>query len=133
MRNIDELIAQAVDAEERELLRRIGEEPGFFGQALGLFAGRTGWVSVVLMIVQSALFVAGAWAAWQFFVADEMLQALRWGLPAAVLLMMSLTIKMALWPVIHLNRLLAQLKLIELLLVRRNSGSPEKSVGTEAD
>lgn len=120
MRNIDELIAQAVDTEERELLRRIGEEPGYISQALGLFTGRTGWVSTLLMVVQTVLFLTGAWAAWNFFGAVDVLTALRWGLSAGVLLLMALIIKLALWPTMHFKRILAQLKLIELVLARRS-------------
>jgi acyl-CoA synthetase (AMP-forming)/AMP-acid ligase II len=118
MQDIDRMIDEALDAEERELLQRIGEEPGYVQQALGIFAGRTGWVSIVLMIVQGIAFVVGAWAAWRFFAAADVLTALRWGLPASVLLTMSLTIKMALWPVMHSNRVLRELKRIELQVVR---------------
>jgi hypothetical protein len=118
MRDLDRMIDEALDAEERELLRSIGEEPGYVEQALGMFSGRTGWVNMVLMIVQGAAFLAGAWAAWNFFGVDNALSALRWGLPAAVLLLMSLTIKLAMWPTIHTNRLMRELKLIELQIAR---------------
>ena len=128
MRDHDRLIEEAIDAEERELLRRISEEPGYIEQALGIFSGRTGWVSGVLMAVQGVAFLAGAWATWNFFAAVEILGALRWGLPAAVLLLMSLTIKMALWPTIHLNRLMREMKRIELqmALARAGTGSEQK-------
>jgi hypothetical protein len=67
MRDLDRMIDEALDTEERELLRSIGEEPGYLRQAIGVFSGRTGWVNVVLMIVQGIAFLAGAWAAWHFF------------------------------------------------------------------
>lgn len=118
MRNIDEMIGEALDAEERELLRSIGEEPGFFAQTFGIFRGPTGWVNVLLMAVQGAIFVAGVWAAWNFFEATDALTALRYGLPAAVLLLTALVIKMALWPTIQTNRVIRELKLIELQIAR---------------
>jgi hypothetical protein len=71
------------------------------------------------MIVQGAAFIAGAWAAWKFFAADDVLTALRWGLPAATLLLMSLTMKMALWPTIQANRVIRELKRMELQMVSR--------------
>jgi hypothetical protein len=120
MRNPDQAIEDALQAEERELLRRIGEEPGYLDQALSIFSGKTGWVSAVLMVTQTTAFIAGAWAAWNFFQAADTLTALRWGLPAVVLLMMSLTIKMALWPTIHANRVLRELRRMELQMARRN-------------
>lgn len=118
MQNLDQMIDEALDSEERALLRSIGEEPGFFPQLLGLFAGRTGWVSALMMGAQGVLFVAGAWAAWKFFGADDTLTALRWGLPGGVLLLMSLTIKMAMLPTLHLNRLMREIKRIELQVAR---------------
>jgi len=118
MRDIDQTLNEALDAEERELLRRIDEEPGHIEQALSLFSGRNGWVSVVLMATQSVLFVAGVWAAWKFFGADDALSALHWGLPAAVLLIMALMIKLALWPVMQANRLRLALKRLELLVMQ---------------
>ncbi len=117
MRDIDRTLDEALSAEERDLLRRIGEEPGYFSQALSILSGRTGWVSGVLMVVQGIAFVAGVWAAWRFFEAPDVLTALRWGLPAAVLLLMSLIMKMAMWPTIHARQLQLQLKRLEVLLV----------------
>lgn len=119
MPDADRIIDERLAAEERDLLRAIGEEPPFIAQTLGLFAGRNGWVAVLLTLVQAAMFFAGAWAAWRFFGATEVLEALRWGLPAAVLLIMSLVIKMAMWPLLHLNRVIAELKRIALLTASR--------------
>lgn len=118
MRDIDQTLNDALAAEERELLRRIDEDPGHVEQVMSLFGGRSGWVSAVLMAVQSVLFVAGAWAGWRFFGATDVLSALHWGLPAAVLLLMALMIKLALWPVMQANRLRLSLKRLELLVVQ---------------
>ncbi len=120
MRDLDQMIDEALDSEERELLRSIGEEPGYFRQVFGIFGGRLGWVHVLLMIVQGAAFIGGAWAAWNFFVADAALSALHWGLPAAVLLLMSLMIKMSMWPTIQTNRVMRELKRIELQIAHRS-------------
>lgn len=49
MRDLDDMIDEALGAEERDLLRSIGEEPGFFGQVMGIFRGPTGWVNAVMM------------------------------------------------------------------------------------
>lgn len=121
MRDLDEMIDEALDIEERELLRSIGEEPGFFAQAFGVFGGPTGWVHVLLMVVQGVLFIAGVWAAWQFFQAGDALTALRYGLPAAVLLLTALVIKMALVPAIQANRVIRELKRIELQIARASA------------
>lgn len=121
MRDLDQMIDEALDSEERELLRSIGEEQGFFAQAFGVFGGPTGWVHVLLMAVQGALFIAGVWAAWQFFEAGDALTALRYGLPAAVLLLTALVIKMALVPAIQANRVIRELKRLELQVARAST------------
>lgn len=115
----DHIIDQTLAEEERDLLRRIGEDPGHVQQALSLFAGRSGWVSGVLLAVQAAMFVGGVWTGWRFFQAEDALTALHWGLPSAVLLIMALMLKLALWPVMQTNRLLAALRRLELLTVQR--------------
>ena len=114
MRDIDTMIEEALSQEEREILRRIGEEPGFFSQVFGVFRGPTGWVNVILMIAQGAMFIAGAWAAWNFFEAADTVTQLRWGLPAAVLLLLAAIVKMALLPRMETNLLIRELKRLEL-------------------
>lgn len=120
MRDVDMLIDEALDAEERELLRSIGEEQGFFTQIFGLFRGRLGWMSMAMIGAQAVTFIGGVWAAWRFFEAVDALTALRWGLPAAVLLLTSTLIKMTLYPTIHVNRLMRELKRIELQIARQH-------------
>lgn len=116
MRNTDELIDEALFAEESELLRAIGEEPGFVERAMGLFGA--GWMVWFMMVGQTVLFVAGVWAAWGFFEATEPVAQLRWGLPAAVLLLASLAVKLAVAPPIHTQQIMRELKRLELRMVR---------------
>ena len=64
MTSIDDLIKEALTAQESEIIEST-EELGYFSLAMGLFSGKLGWVSWVIMLVQGAMFVAGVWAAWQ--------------------------------------------------------------------
>jgi hypothetical protein len=121
MRDVDTLIDEALDAEERELLHSIGEEQGFITQVLGIFRGRTGWVSMGMIFGQVVTAVSGAWAAWRFFEAGDTLTALHWGLPATALLMTSVMIKTSLFPTIYTNRLMRELKRIELQIARQHN------------
>ena len=119
LRNVDDLIDAALDAEERELLRSIGDRPGLVERAMGLFGAGTRWMVTFMMIAQTLLFVAGAWAAWGFFEAADPVAQLRWGLPAAVLLIWSLSVKLAVGPAVHTERLMREIKRIELQLAHR--------------
>ena len=119
MRDVDAMIDEALGREESELLRRIGGEPNIVERALGMFGAGVGWMVAVMMAMQIALFIAGLWAAWHFFEAGDPVTQLRWGLPAAVLVLMALMVKLAVAPAIHHNRLMLELKRIELQLARR--------------
>ena len=116
MNQSDDAISRAVAAEERELLRAIGEEPPFLSQSLRLFGGTNGWVNTIVMVAQTLAFLASLWAGWHFFQASTDLEALHWGLPAAVLFLMSLILKLSLWPVMLVNRLMLQIKRVEIML-----------------
>ena len=118
MTDFNQAFDRQLEAEERELLRRIGEEPDHVDQVLSLFSGRSGWVSAVLMAAQTVMFAGGLWTGWYFLQAADALSAVHWGLPSAVLLLMSLMLKLALWPAMHANRLLVAMKRLELLAVR---------------
>jgi len=114
MQDIDRMIEEALDGEEQALFRETAREPGFFAQAFGLLGGPNGWVNVVMVVVQAGLFVAGLWAGWRFFEADTALSALHWGIPAAVLVLMSLIIKLGMMPELQANRLMRELKRLQL-------------------
>lgn len=125
MRNADELIDEALDAEERELLRAIGDEPGFVERAMGMFGAGVRWMVILMMVGQTLLFAAGVWAAWGFFEATDPVTQLRWGLPAAVLLLASLAVKLAVAPPIHANQIMRELKRIELQIALGSRGRGE--------
>lgn len=112
--SLDEMLS----AEEQALLRQIGDDPGHIDQALSLFRGRAGWVSAVVLAIQAVMFIAGVWSGWRFFAAQDALTALHWGLPSAVLLIMALMLKLALWPAMHTHRLLRAMKRVELMTAR---------------
>lgn len=118
MRNLDEMIDEALGEEESQLLKRIGGEPNILERALGMFGAGVEWMAALMMVIQTLLFIAGVWAAWMFFEAGNPVAQLRWGLPATVLLLMSLMIKLSVAPAIHHNRIMRELKRIELQMAR---------------
>ena len=46
MRDVDKLIDEALDAEEREMLAQHRRGAGLLRQAFGLFSGRLGWMNI---------------------------------------------------------------------------------------
>jgi hypothetical protein len=122
MKQSNDEMSEAIEAEERALLRAIGEEPPFISQSLRLISGPNGWVNAVVIVAQTLAFLASLWAGWHFFQASTDLQALHWGLPAAVLVLMSLILKLSLWPVMQVNRLMLQIKRLEIMLTSLEGG-----------
>lgn len=119
-KDIDRLITEAMSAEERALMERIGAEPHFVRQTLAIFSGRNWWVNLILAMFQGVAFLCGAYAAWKFFGTTDVMSALHWGLPSVTLLLMAGTVKMGLMPTIEANRIIRELKRIELQLARRS-------------
>lgn len=89
--------------------------------ALGLsqFSGKLGWVTWVIMTIQTSMFLGGAWCGWRFFQANEVLSALKWGLPGATLVILALVLKTSIMPQMQADRVLRELKRVELLIVRQ--------------
>ena len=121
MRDLDKMIEEALGEEESELLRRIEGEPILIERAMGMFGAGLLWTARVMAVVQALLFLAGVWAAWHFFEATDAVAQLRWGLPAAVLMLTAVTIKMGIAPAIHHDRLMRELKRVELQIARAAS------------
>jgi hypothetical protein len=118
MNDLDRMIDEALGQEESDLLRRVSGEPGLVERTLGMFGAATRWMVPFMMVVQTVMFVAGVWAAWHFFQASEPVAQLRWGLPSAVLILCSLIIKLSVSPAIRHERLMRELKRLELQIAR---------------
>lgn len=123
MNKNDDLIQRALAAEDRELLAR-HIEPGYFSQAIGLFRGSLGWVAMASYLTAVLAFVGFGVAVWQCWVATEPLVAVRWGVVAVVLFQLSAMSKTFLGSHLEANRLLREIKRVELqlALVRSERG-----------
>lgn len=115
MSRTDELIAQALAAEDRELLARHAE-PGYFQQAFGLFRGALGWVVWLAYLTGILAFVGFGFALWQTWQAVDPTTAIRWGVLAAVLFQYTAMVKIFMGSHMEANRSLREIKRIELQL-----------------
>lgn len=118
MDEFDRRIAEAL-AEEDLGLPEDAREPGFFSLAFSTMRGPQGWVTLVMLVMQTAMFLVGVWAAWNFFAATEQLSAIKWGLSAATLMILATQIKLALMPHIQANRVILALRRLELRLAAK--------------
>lgn len=121
MSELDRMIEKTLNDEDRAFLARLNSEPGYFSQVGGLLSGSTAWINILLMIVQAVMFFAGAWCAWEFFQTTDTVMALRWGFSAATLMILAALLKIGtLWPTMQANRVLREVKRLELQLARQS-------------
>ncbi len=125
MSDLDKLIEETLREADRGG-PGAGGEPGYFRQALALFSGRLAWVHWTIMIAQAGFFIAGVWCAVNFFNAADPLEALRWGLPGSVLLVYAAIFKSSLGPQMETNRLLMEIKRLELRLAQARETDRER-------
>lgn len=127
MDKTDDLIRRALAAEDRQLLAHHAE-PGYVNQALGLFRGALGWVTWVTYLTGMLAFLGFGFAAWRCGSASEPLAAVQWGVTAIVLFQLSAMTKTYLGSRLEANRLLREIKRVELqvALLRRDASAPHE-------
>jgi len=118
MTDIDERIERALSAEDEELLRRYGDEPGYIRQAFDLFRGRLGWVMWFVYIVQLLMFLAATYALYRLFTVAEIMTALQWGVGAVVLVQLTTFLRGLMGAQFEANRVLRSVSRLELRLIR---------------
>ncbi len=117
MSKLDRMIEEALGEEDRAVLSRFGEQ-GLLGEVGGLFSGKMGWWVALTMLVQVALFAAGLYAAAKFLTLDDPVLVVRWGFAASFLFMAMSVIKLMHWQQMQANRVIREIKRLELQLAR---------------
>ncbi len=118
MDKLDRLIESALENEDQQLVEDT-RELGFFALGLKQFTGKLGWVTWVTMTVQGLMFLGGVWCAVQFYGTQDVLSATKWGLTAAVLMLAATALKLSLAPQMQADRILRELKRIELMVLSK--------------
>ncbi|SFN21391.1 DUF6768 family protein [Dokdonella immobilis] len=124
MNKIDDLIGQALSDEDRALLASHAE-PGYLAQAFGLLRSPLAWIIWVLVLASGMAFLAGLYALWQMSATPDAIAAVRWGVAALFLFQVTMLCKTFMGNRMETNRLLRELKRIELQvsLLRDRSGT----------
>ncbi|MEA1943149.1 MAG: DUF6768 family protein [Pseudomonadota bacterium] len=117
-KDLDALIAEALDADDRELLAEVGDEPGYFSQARGLFRGRLAWVMWLAYVMNIIGGMVAVWAAWQMFQTTDPVMTVRWAVLILVSFGIVLFMKNGLGLQMMTNRTLREIKRLELQIAR---------------
>lgn len=114
-----------LDDKIREALRQTGGEGGDLGEEDSLramigdaYAGRLRWLFVLMTFWQLVFFAVFAWAGVRFFGAVTSAEPLFWATIFLITGMGVSMIKMTHWMMINRNRLLREVKRLELEVVR---------------
>ena len=94
-------------------------EPTLAEEVLMAFRGRQRWLSTLLIGFNLAAFLGLVFAVMRFNASADVATQLRWGGVALVLLLIVALFKIWFWLEMHTNRVLREIKRIELLLVSR--------------
>lgn len=121
MSKIDELINETLSEEDERLLAEYGSEPGYFRQAFGLFRGPLSWVMWLVMICNVLIGAFAIWAVWQVMIAEATIAALRWGIAAVIAVQLVTFLRGFMGDHFEANRVLREIKRLELRLVRMES------------
>lgn len=117
MADLDRMIEDALDDEDRALLEQFGEQ-GIFEQTFGVFKGKTAWMTILLSIVMVALFAAGVYCVFRFLTTPDLAAMLRWGAAAWVVLTGLIFVKLWFWMQMQTNQVLREVKRVELQIAR---------------
>lgn len=120
MTDLDRQIEEALEAEDRDLLKKFGEQ-GVFAQMFSVYDGKMRWLAVMATVMTFALFIGAVYCAWKFFGATDAVLATRWAAAALVLMIMVGFLKLWFWMRMESNRILREVKRVELQVARLNT------------
>ncbi len=119
MTKLDDLIHEALEDQDKAAVAET-HELGYFALGLSQFSGKMGWVTWLVMVIQGAMFLGGVYCAAQFYSETQVLNALKWGITGAALMIMAVNLKLSLAPQMQADRVIREVKRLELLLLSRN-------------
>lgn len=117
MSKLDRLIEESLAEEDRALFAKFGEQ-GLFAGVGELFTGRLGFVNAISAVAQIALFAGALFAGQKFLVAGDVPEMLRWGALFGGLFLAMSVIKLMHWMQFQANRVLREVKRVELQIAR---------------
>lgn len=117
MDELDRKIEEALNAEDRAILARFGEQ-GVFGQWFGVYDGAVRWVAAFATVLTFALVCAALYSGWRLFGAVEPIDAAWWAACTVVLMVMVGFLKIWFWLRMESNRILREIKRLELQIAR---------------
>lgn len=117
MNDIDEKIREALKSNKES--EELFEEKGMLAEVVAPFRGKRRWVNwlgIAYGLVANVLFF---WAAYRLYMAEAAADKLNWALLAGVAVLFVAFSKVYFWMEMHTNRVLREVKRVELLVLSR--------------
>lgn len=115
MNNIDQKIQAALRGQAGG--DALVAEPNIAEEVIVAFRGRNRWLTTFVFVLSLGFFLGAVWAGIRFHGAETVTAQLRWGGLSLLFILMVSFIKVWIWLEMHTNRVLRELKRVELLLV----------------
>lgn len=87
------------------------------------FRNRQRWFTALLLLANIGTFIGLLFAGMKFYNAPDVMLALRWGGVALAFFFVFVVLKVWFWLEIHTNRVLREVKRVELLLLSKKANS----------
>ena len=117
MKDLDQKIQDALRHEPGAA--SLASEPNIAEEVITAFRGRHQLLMTFTFFFSFVLFLVAVWAGVKFYQADTITAQLQWGGLALLMMLMVSFIKVWFWLEMHTNRVLREIKRVELLLVTR--------------
>lgn len=117
--NIDEQIKQALAEELQDIKSnndRIDANP--FRQMQASFAGQMGWMYALVIFFTTLMVVGAVYCGVQFYHAEGTKELMAWAMGVVILVMLTQISKMWYWTEMGHNRVIREVKLLELQVAR---------------
>ncbi len=100
----------------------LAREPNVAEELIGTFRTRHRWIHAIAFVFTFVLFVVALWAGYRFVEADAPREQLAWGGVCVLGMVFVGFLKVYFWLEIHTNRILRELKRVELLVLQQPKG-----------
>lgn len=117
MKDLDEKIKAALGNQSER--PELGEEPNLAEELLIAFQGRNRFANVMAVIFSVGALAVAVWSGLRFYEATEVRVQLLWGGLCLFTVLFISFMKVWMWMEMHSNRVLREIKRVELLLLQK--------------
>ena len=102
-------------------------EPNIAEELIGTFRGRHRWMNALALTYTLVFCAIAIWAGFKFYGAETTHDQLRWGGLCLLGILFVAFLKVYFWMEMHTNRVLREVKRVELLLLQRSTPAADRS------